>query len=46
MFLLGIGNIYMLLSYERWEDKLLERRNEYGPIYTYWMDEQDSNCQR
>lgn len=32
----GIGNIHMLLSYERWEDKFLEWRNKYGNIYTYW----------
>jgi len=24
-------------NYERWEDKLLEWKNEYGNIYTYWM---------
>ncbi|KAI6184975.1 (pine wood nematode) hypothetical protein [Aphelenchoides bicaudatus] len=32
-----IGNMHQLYSYNRWEDKFLEWKNEYGPIYTYWL---------
>ena len=32
-----IGNVHQLMKYERFETKLLEWRNEYGNVYTYFM---------
>lgn len=32
-----IGNLHSLWSLNRWENKFLEWKNKYGPIYTYWL---------
>ncbi|KAI6192360.1 (pine wood nematode) hypothetical protein [Aphelenchoides bicaudatus] len=34
------GNIGTLLPLNRWEDKFLEWKNEYGSVYTYWLGPQ------
>jgi hypothetical protein len=31
-----LGNMNSLWSQNRWEDKFLEWKQEYGPIYTHW----------
>ncbi|KAI6206304.1 (pine wood nematode) hypothetical protein [Aphelenchoides besseyi] len=32
-----IGNAHTFLKTERWEDQFLKWREEFGPIYTYWL---------
>ncbi|KAI6174317.1 (pine wood nematode) hypothetical protein [Aphelenchoides besseyi] len=32
-----IGNAHLFLKKERWEDQFLKWREEFGPIYTYWL---------
>lgn len=34
-----VGNILELRRSERWEDKFMEWRDKYGPVYTYWLGE-------
>ncbi|KAI6206167.1 (pine wood nematode) hypothetical protein [Aphelenchoides besseyi] len=32
-----IGNAHTFLKTERWEDQFLKWREEFGPVYTYWL---------
>ncbi|KAI6195077.1 Unspecific monooxygenase [Aphelenchoides besseyi] len=32
-----IGNAHSFVNTERWEDQFLKWREEFGPIYTYWL---------
>ncbi|CAD5225304.1 unnamed protein product [Bursaphelenchus xylophilus] len=34
-----LGNLLQLARQTRWESKFIEWRNEYGPVYTYWLGE-------